>query len=55
MIREILVKGKRGFGKTVFDHDPKELVAKVVSLIARQELENHNGHSKSSVHDLSLL
>lgn len=46
MIREILTKAKRGFGKTVFDADPEELVAKVITLIAKQELENHNWHKK---------
>lgn len=46
MIREILVKGKRGFGRTVFDRDPEELVAKVIAMIAKQEIQNHNGDSK---------
>ena len=44
MIREILVKGKRGFGKTVFDTDPEELVAKVIAIIAAQEMRDHNMH-----------
>ncbi len=47
MIREILVRGKRGFGKTIFDRDPKELVAKVIALIAKQEIANHNLHIKA--------
>jgi uncharacterized protein (TIGR00725 family) len=55
MIREILVKGKRGFGRTVFDHNPKELVAKVITLIARQELENHNSHIKPPTKELGLI
>jgi hypothetical protein len=55
MIREILVKGKRGFGKTVFDRDPKELVAKVIALIAKQELKNHDKHSKAPGHELGSL
>lgn len=46
MIREILTKGKRGFGKTVFDTDPEDLVAKVIGLIAKQEIANHNWHIK---------
>jgi uncharacterized protein (TIGR00725 family) len=49
MIREILTKGKRGFGKTVFDTNPKELVAKVITLIAKQEIDNHNWHKKLSL------
>lgn len=44
MIREILEKGKRGFGKTVFDTDPAELVGKVIALIKKQERINHDGH-----------
>jgi uncharacterized protein (TIGR00725 family) len=48
MIREILTKGKRGFGKTVFDTDPTDLVAKVIVQIAKQEMinheKNHAGH-----------
>ncbi len=55
MIREILTKGKRGFGKTVFDHDPKELVAKVITLIARQEIDNHNWHIKAPTHEKNLV
>ena len=42
MIREILTKGKRGMGKTVFDTDPVDLVAKVITQIAKQELVNHS-------------
>lgn len=55
MVREILTRGKRGFGKTVFDHDPKELVAKVIALIAKQEAENHNNHVKAPTHSLDLI
>ena len=47
MIREILEKGKRGIGRTVFDRDPEELVAKVIAMIVKQEMENHNGHLKA--------
>lgn len=43
MIRDILTKAKRGFGKTVFSHDPKELVQKVLALIEGAE---HLAHSK---------
>lgn len=42
MIREILNKAKRGYGKTVFSHDPKELLKKVVALINRQEENSHS-------------
>lgn len=45
MLREILTKSKRGFGKTTFSKDPHELVAKVIDMIRRQESENHNHHS----------
>lgn len=55
MIREILTKGKRGFGKTVFDHDPKELVAKVIALIAKQEIDNHNKQVKAPLHERGLI
>jgi len=44
MIRDILTKAKRGFGKTVFSHDPKELVQKVIQLIEGAE---HLAHSKA--------
>jgi len=44
MIRDILTKAKRGFGKTVFSHDPKELVTKVLALI---ESADHLAHSKA--------
>ncbi len=43
MIRDILTKAKRGFGRTVFSHDPKELVQKVIALIEGAE---HLAHSK---------
>jgi uncharacterized protein (TIGR00725 family) len=55
MIREILAKGKRGYGKTVFDRDPKELVAKVITLIARQAVENRNGRIDPPAHTASLI
>lgn len=55
MIREILVRGKRGFGKTIFDHAPKELVAKVISLIAKQEIANHNAHIKAPTPNTLLI
>ena len=55
MLREILTKGKRGFGKTVFDRDPKELVAKVITLIAKQELQNHNGDGRGPIRGTDLL
>lgn len=42
MIREILVRARRGNGKTVFSHDPKELVLKVKKMISAQDAENHS-------------
>lgn len=46
MLREILAKAKRGFGKTTFSKDPQELVEKVIDMIRRQDTvnHNHNGH-----------
>lgn len=55
MIREILVKGKRGFGKTVFDRDPKELVARVIAMIAKQEIANHNHFIAPPGHGADLI
>ncbi len=53
MIREILIKGKRGLGKTVFDTKPKELVNKVLDMIEQTEMENHYGHGRvpTRLHD----
>lgn len=46
MIRDILKKAKRGFNKTVFSSDPKELLNKVMVLVQSQDKLNHsNGHS----------
>lgn len=46
MIRDILKKAKRGFNKTVFSTDPKELLDKVMALVQSQDKLNHsNGHS----------
>ncbi len=44
MIREILTRAKRGFGKTVFSDDPKDLVKKVIALIDGQEHRAHSHH-----------
>ena len=44
MLREILTKAKRGFGKTTFSKDPVELVAKVIDMIRRHEAISHNSH-----------
>jgi uncharacterized protein (TIGR00725 family) len=46
MIREILTKSKRGFGKTVFDTDPVKLVAKIIAMITTQKDQNHDAHIK---------
>lgn len=45
MIREVLTRSKRGFGKTIFSSDPKELVQKVIKAIAAQGRENHTNHA----------
>lgn len=42
MIRDILVKSKRGLGRTVFSRDPKELVRKVIALIDGVDASNHS-------------
>ncbi len=48
MLREILVKAKRGLRSTIFDTDPKRLVAKLISMISVQEIANHNHHRMAS-------
>ncbi|MDO8601655.1 MAG: LOG family protein [bacterium] len=48
MIRDMLTKAKRGFGKTVFSRDPKELVKKIISLIDGNE---HRVHSRAPYKD----
>lgn len=42
MIRDILVKSKRGLGKTVFSHDPKDLVKKVLALVEGNDQKIHS-------------
>jgi len=42
MLREILIKSKRGNGQTIFSRDPKDLVQKVIAMIHAQEKDNHN-------------
>ena len=37
MIREIILKGHRGPGKTVYDPDPKILIDKVIALIDKEK------------------
>lgn len=49
MIRDILKKSKRGFQKTVFSRDPKELLQKVIELIDRREVEAHEFVSENRV------
>jgi Mg-chelatase subunit ChlI len=53
MIREILIKGKRGFGKTVFSNDPKELIKKVVALIKDNERIIHSPGAFRNNHHVS--
>ncbi len=53
MIREILIKGKRGFGKTVFSNDPKELIKKVVALIKDNERVIHSPGAFRNNHHVS--
>lgn len=50
MIREILDRSKRGNGKTIFSHDPKELVQKVLRAVREQETKNHDGRSYTNNH-----
>lgn len=38
LIREILDKGHRGWGKVVFDSDPERLVQKVIALIDKEKV-----------------
>ncbi|MEK7619179.1 MAG: hypothetical protein AAB416_02980 [Patescibacteria group bacterium] len=38
MIREIILKGHRGPGKTVYDPDPKILIDKVIALIDKEKV-----------------
>lgn len=42
MLRDILKKAKRGYQKTVFSKDPRELLEKVVALINVKEAEAHD-------------
>lgn len=42
MIRDILTKSKRGFGKTVFAKTPKELVKKIIPLIVEGDSGAHS-------------
>jgi len=44
MLREILSKSKRGFGKTTFSKNPEELVAKVIDMIRHEESHIHGLH-----------
>ena len=44
MLREILTKSKRGFGKTTFSKNPEELVTKVIDMIKRDDVNEHNLH-----------
>lgn len=45
MLRDILTKSKRGFGKTTFSKNPEELVAKVIDMIRHEETHVHNLHN----------
>jgi len=51
MIRDILTKAKRGFGKTVFSKDPKDLLAKVSQLVAISEKNTHGSSVYRANHD----
>lgn len=42
MLRDILIKSKRGFGRTVFSNEPKDLVKKVISMIDGVEQAAHS-------------
>lgn len=44
MLRDILTKSKRGFGKTTFSKDPDELVAKVIDMIRSKQHDTYNPH-----------
>lgn len=46
MLREILTKSKRGFGKTTFSKNPEELVAKVIDMIRHEDTHVHNLHEQ---------
>lgn len=43
MIREILGKSHRGFGKTVFSKDPSDLLDKVVKMVEEEDGKNAKG------------
>lgn len=42
MIREILGKAKRGYGKVIFDSDPKALIKKLIPMLNAVEHRDHS-------------
>ncbi|PIR88591.1 MAG: hypothetical protein COU09_01240 [Candidatus Harrisonbacteria bacterium CG10_big_fil_rev_8_21_14_0_10_44_23] len=45
MIRDILKKARRGYGRTVFAREPKELLKKLLLLIREQDALSHDGEA----------
>jgi len=42
MLRDILAKSKRGFARTVFSSDPKDLLAKIKPMLEKQDTVAHS-------------